>query len=240
MNLIYTFTSKLLNENNNNKIFEVYLNSYKNNIRFHNIVLYTDSYSYPIFKDTFNNIELFDMDNIKFTDDYKFAVLEKIGEDDLLIDGDIFLTHPLFIPNEYDVICETIVDNVMTNSYYEYYKNTVDILLENNINDVVDFFSNNINLVTNIGILKFKNKKYQNEYLHFYSLIRNWYISKKIEDKYNIIKNDYRSCAVFAQYLLSLFIKKNNLKVLYLSNYNKYVHLSGDEKYNVSYKKTLL
>ncbi len=238
MNLIYTFTSKLLKDNN--KIFEVYLNSYKNNIRFHNILLYTDSYSYPTFKNTFKNIEILDIENILFTDEYKFAVLEKIGKDDLLIDGDIFLTHPLIIPDKYDIICDTIVGNVMTEPFYTYYRNTVDILLENNINDVVDFFSNNVNLVTNIGILKFKNSELEKKFLDYYWIIKNWYIKNNLEKKYAIIKNDYRSCAVFAQYFLSLFIKEHNLNVECLSDYNKYNHLSGDIKFNVCYEKTLI
>lgn len=240
MTLVYTFVKKLCRTGNVEKMVNIYKESYKHNIRFHNIILYTDLESYPLFVDIFDKILIADSDGIIFTDDFKYSVLSKLSNDELLFDGDIFLIHPLILNKNSDVICDRSVNNILQDIEYTYYSNTIDILLKNKINNTIEFFSNDLKNVPNIGILQFKNKSIEENFLNYYWKCRNWYIENKIEKYFNLIKNDYRICAVFGQYLLGLFIRYNNLKTEFLIEKNLYSHLSGIEKFKVNFKKSII
>lgn len=236
MKLIYTYTSKLSNRFNFEKTIEIYIKSYQNNIRFHDIVLYTDKESKILFQDVFQKIKLFEVEDIIFTDDYKYSVLKNLSCDEILFDGDIFLTHPLIINDSYDVLCESFVGSIIKNNYYNYYLETIQILIKNNImvsTPILEF-------VPNIGILKFQSNENMKEFLMVYHSKRKKYIDMGIENKFNLISKDFRSCAVFGQYFLGEYINDKKLKVGYVKENNFYSHLGGDQKYNISFKKTLI
>ena len=189
MNLIYTFTKKLSKLENLDKIVEVYCESYNNNIRFHNIILYTDNESKHLFEDYFHDIRIKDIESVCFLDDFKFNILPELTNDDLLFDGDIFLTHSLKIGND-TIVCDRIVGNVLKNEFYRYYSDTIDIFLKYNINNVFDFFSKDLEYVPNIGILRFNDRTIENEFLNYYWKLVKWYKNIKIEDGYKLIEND--------------------------------------------------
>jgi hypothetical protein len=239
MNLIYTFTKKLSTPANLEKLVKVYKESYKNNIRFHNIILYTDSESVYLFQDIFDKIILKEFDNILLTDDYKYNVLKYLNDDDILFDGDIFLTQKLFIDNNFELICDQSVKNILHTPFYTYYKNTIDLFLENKIENIIPFF-NKINYVPNNGILKFKNRTTESEFLEYYWKIKNWYINSNLELSHNLIQKDNRVSAVFGQYLLGLFANKQKINISFLSEKNIYSHLSGDDKFHISFSKNLI
>jgi hypothetical protein len=239
MNLIYTFTKKLSNKENLNNIVKVYRESYKNNLRFHNIVLYTDRESKCLFEDCFKNIIIRDINKVFLLDDFKFTILQELTYDDLLIDGDIFLKHPLEIDNN-NIVCDRIVDNVIKDEFYKYYSNTIDIFLKYNINDTFDFFSKDLEYVPNIGILRFNDHKIQTEFLNYYWKLSDWYSNKKIESRYKLIENDMRVSAVFGQYFLGLYLKHKKLNISYCNENNIYSHLSGDEKFKINFLKTII
>ena len=239
MNLIYSFTKKLSNLENLDKIVEVYCESYNNNIRFHNIILYTDSESKHLFEDYFHDIRIKDIESVYFLDDFKFNILPELTNDDLLFDGDIFLTHPLKVTND-SVVCDRIVGNVLKDEFYRYYSDTIDIFLKYDINNVFDFFSKDLEYVPNIGILKFNNQTIQTEFLNYYWELVNWYKNMKIEDNHKLIENDIRVSAVFGQYFLGLYLKHQEMDILYCDKHNKYTHLSGDEKLKINFLKTII
>jgi len=239
MNLIYTFTKKLSKEANLKKIIEIYKKSYINNIRFHNVILYTDSESACLFEDTFDNIVLKEFDNILLLDDYKYNVLNDLNDDDFLFDGDIFLTQKLYIDDNFELLCEQNIKNIHHLPFYTYYKHTIDLFLENKIENVIPFFKK-MNYVPNIGILKFKNKTDETEFLEYYWKMKNWYINSNLELSYNLIQNDNKVCAVFGQYLLGLFANEQKINISFLSEKNIYSHLSGDNKFHISFSKNLI
>ncbi len=239
MNLIYTFTKKLSTPENLKKIIEVYKESYRNNIRFHNIILYTDSESAYLFEDTFDKIVLKDFDNILLLDDYKYNVLKYLNDDDILFDGDIFLTQKLFIDTNFELICDQNIKNILYIPFYTYYKRTIDLFLENKIEDIIPFFKK-INYAPNIGILKFKNKNIEREFLEYYWKMKNWFNDSNLELSHNLIQNDNRISAVFGQYLLSLFANEQKINISFLSDKNIYYHLSGDSKFHISFSKNLI
>lgn len=239
MNLIYTFTKKLSNPANLEKLVKIYKESYKNNIRFHNIILYTDNESVYLFKDTFDKIVLKDFDNILLLDDYKYNVLKYLNDNDILFDGDIFLTHKLYIDDNFEVICDQNIKNILYTPFYTYYKDTIDLFLKNKIENVIPFFKK-MNYVPNIGILKFKNKTVKTEFLEYYWKMKNWYINSNLELSHNLIQNDNKVCAVFGQYLLGLFANEQKINISFLSDKNIYSHLSGDTKFHISFSKNLI
>ena len=210
MNLIYTFTKKLSKLENLDKIVQVYCESYNNNIRFHNIILYTDSESKHLFEDYFHDIRIKDIESVYFLDDFKFNILPELTNDDLLFDGDIFLTHPLKVTND-SVVCDRIVGNVLKDEFYRYYSDTIDIFLKYDINNVFDFFSKDLEYVPNIGILRFNNQLILNEFLNHYWKLVNWYKDMKIEENHKLIQNDMKASAVFGQYFLGLFLKHHRI-----------------------------
>jgi hypothetical protein len=239
MNLIYTFTKKLSKLENLDKIVEVYYESYNNNIRFHNIILYTDNESKHLFEDYFHDIRIKDIESVCFLDDFKFNILPELTNDDLLFDGDIFLTHSLKINNDI-IVCDRIVGNVLKDEFYRYYSDTVDIFLKYEINNVFDFFSKDLEYVPNIGILRFNNQLILNEFLNHYWKLVNWYKDMKIEENHKLIQNDMKVSAVFGQYFLGLFLKHKKLNISYCNENNKYTHLSGDEKFKMNFLKTII
>lgn len=239
MNLIYTFTKKLSKQENLKKIVKVYTESYKNNKRFHNIILYTDSESIHLFENTFDKIVLKDFDEIFLTDDYKYNVLSYLDGEDILFDGDIFLSKKLFIDDNFELICDQNIKNILYTPFHAYYKNTVDLFLKNEIKNTIPFFKK-INYAPNIGILKFKNKIAEREFLEYYWKMKNWYIDSNLELSHNLIQNDNKICAVFGQYLLGLFANEKKINISFLSEENLYSHLSGDDKFYISFLKTLI
>lgn len=239
MNLIYTFTKKLSKEANVEKLIKIYKESYKNNIRFHNIVLYTDNESAYLFEDTFDTIILKDFDNILLLDDYKYNVLNELSDGDILFDSDIFLTQKLYINDNFELICDQNIKNILYTPFYTYYKHTIDLFLENKIEDIIPFFKK-INYAPNIGILKFKNKTTERGFLEYYWKMKNWFINSNLELSHNLIQNDNRVSAVFGQYLLGLFANEQKINISFLSDENIYSHLSGDTKFHISFSKNLI
>jgi hypothetical protein len=239
MNLVYTFTKKLSKEANLEKLVKIYKESYKNNIRFHNIILYTDNESAYLFEDTFDKIVLKDFNNILLLDDYKYNVLNELNDDDFLFDGDIFLTQNLYIDHNFELLCEQNIKNILYIPFYTYYKDTIDLFLENKIENVIPFFKK-INYVPNIGILKFKNKTTEREFLEYYWKMKNWFINSNLELSHNLIQNDDKVSAVFGQYLLGLFANKQKINISFLSEKNIYSHLSGIRKFDISLSKNII
>jgi hypothetical protein len=239
MNLIYTFTKKLSNIENLDRIVKVYHESYENNLRFHNIILYTDNESKHLFENHFHDIRIKDVNDVFFLDDYKFTILPELTDNELLFDGDIFLTHPLIISNN-DVVCDRIVGNVLKDDFYRYYSDTIDIFLKYNINNTFNFFSKDLEYIPNIGILRFNDRLIQKEFLDNYWELSNWYKSVEIENEYRLVQNDMRVSAVFGQYFLGLYLKHKQLGISYCNEKNKYTHLSGDEKFKINFLKTII
>jgi len=270
MNLIYTFTKKLKSwpewHPNFKKIVKVYNESYKNNIRFHNIILYTDKESAYLFRDTFDKIVLKEFNNILLLDDYKYNVLKYLNDDDILFDGDIFLTQKLFIDNNFELIC----DQWVPVRYKENYKYAIDLFLKNKIEDVIPFFKKT-NYVPNIGILKFKDKTVEKEFLKYYWKMKDWFIDSNLVIEYDkfelngklpessddeikirpnnnlelpssligLTTNDIFA-PIFGQYLLGLFTNEKKINICFLAEKNIYSHFNGDTKFNISLSKNII
>ena len=156
-----------------------------------------------------------------------------------MFDSDIFLTQKLYIDDNFELLCEQTVKNILYTPFYTYYKHTIDLFLENKIENIIPFFKK-INYAPNIGILKFKNKTTEKRFLEYYWKMKNWFINSNLELSHNLIQNDNRVSAVFGQYLLGLFANEQKINISFLSDENIYSHLSGDAKFHISFSKNLI
>lgn len=229
--LVYSFTKKLSTEQRLDRIVSIYKKTYNRNSLFYKVKLYTDSESVELFEGSFDEKILIDTSEVVLLNDMKFSILPLLSENELLIDGDILLSGKLFYDYDCDILCDIYIEEIGKINR-PYYTETVSIFLQNGITNVIPFFDRKIIKIPNIGILKFKSKEIEKEYLEWYKKIRNWFISNNIEEKFGLIKKDRRSVATTSQYLLSLFIEEKNKTVEALRDKNNYFHFLGEYKYN--------
>lgn len=225
--LVYTFTKKLSSSETLERIVEIYKNSYKSNLKYHNIILYTDDESKYLFEKVFKDIIIEDTSDVYFYDDLKYKVLPKLKSNQLLTDGDIWLSDMIEFEYNSPILC----DVTMKTLGRKYYKEIPKILIDRGIKKIIPYFNSNIEPIPNIGFIKFKSKKMESNYLNDYYKLRSFVIDNCLD-----LENTYSKLnlsAVIAQYLLGCFNK--NIQPLRYDN--SYVHYGGDEKYKQSFMK---
>lgn len=237
MRLVYTF-SKKLNHTWLERTIELYHQSYDINSKFHPVTLYTDNESLEYFEGVFDDIKLIDTSDVIFFDDLKFKVLNLLNVDDVICDGDLFLNRRLWLNNNYNILCDTLVETKHTKHYdfYEYYRNTSSLLIKHGINNIIPFYNNKINKVINIGLLWFKNINLRNDFLNLYNQQKEWILKSGLNEKYDFT-NDFKNTVTFSQYLLSIYASELNLKIGSFKSYCDYNHYSGGEKYHPDFMK---
>jgi len=225
--LIYTFTKKLSTDNKLEEIVNIYKHSYNLNSSYHKVILYTDDESKYLFEKVFKDIIIEDTSDVYFYDDLKYKVLPKLKANQLLTDGDIWLSDMIEFEYNSPILC----DVTMKTLGRKYYKEIPKILIDRGIKKIIPYFNSNIEPIPNIGFIKFKSKKMESNYLTDYYKLRSFVIDNCLD-----LENTYGKLnlsAVIAQYLLGCF----NTNIQSLRYDNRYVHYSGDEKYKQSFMK---
>ena len=183
--------------------------------------LVTDTQTIKDIQNLSTEIDIIDTKNFIFLDDIKLSLLPSLGNNDIIIDPDIFIFDHLTISNEADLIFEHR-DNPDSPWYKEVIENLRGTLLYDKIKSV-----KNLPFVPNIGFLKINNKKLLTEYIEQYE-----YYSKDIVNK---IDNGLLSFSIIlGQYLLGILLYEGNYSYLYIRGANtgdKYSHLAGPDKY---------
>jgi hypothetical protein len=237
MKLVYQF-SKKLNYKQLDRIVELYKKSYEINSNFHDIKLYTDMESVELLESHFNEIEIVDTSDLLFLDDLKFKVLPKISNNEILCDGDLFLRKKLNILDNVDILCDILfeIENTVNHDFYDYYRETSEVLVQNGIKKIFPFYENNLEKVINVGLLWFRDKRVKNDFVDNYFLQKNWIIENGLEKKYNFTK-DYKKTVTFSQYFLTIFANEKQLQVKSFRDYCDYIHYSGDIKFEKNFMK---
>jgi hypothetical protein len=221
--LVYCFSKHLSdNDKNFDRILYSLMKSIEFNSKFHKLKLYTDVFTFERVKHIDIEIEIFDYSPFRFIDDIKIQTLPILKNNDVLIDPDVFLHKKLHINQDCDLVLER--PERITDTWYEI-----------DYNESKKFkFSKLISLssksgeVGNIGILKFFNKKFMEEYINHYNYVR----SVAFED-YDLLPPFPKFSILFGQLLLQNLIDDNHYNISYckLNNKNKYNHLAGFTKY---------
>jgi len=228
--LVYCFTKKLskLAEGEQDKNFNIILDCLKKSVqlnsKFHKLKLYTDDFTYDFVKDINIDIKVIDYSRFRFLDDIKIQTLPLLEEDEVLIDPDIFLYKKLDVKENYDLILER-KDSIDT-----WWYNDERILAEPfNFSKLLNFVSKS-GTVGNIGIMKFFNKKFLNDYIERYNEVRDVAMAEE-ETLYPFP----RFSVLLGQLLLRNVADDFHYSIGYsnMNEKNDYKHLSGHTKYKM-------
>jgi len=186
----------------------------------HSIKFYTDEKTLPFLKDIDVDKVIVNTEGFYFVDDFKVHLLSIIGEEEVLVDTDLFLFSPLKLEDGHDIY----VDFRDESSKY-WYKESLNYFIENGIMEIIPNFIQPIVYVPNIGILKIKNKILQKEYINIYYKVKEWVLTK---DKH-VTKG---ISIILGQYLLGLILQNEEYSPYYCYNSkNSYLHFSGPKKF---------
>ena len=226
--LVYCFTKKLskLAEGEQEKNFNIILDCLKKSVQlnseFHKLKLYTDDFTYDLVKDLNIETKVIDYSRFRFIDDIKIQTLPLLEENEVLIDPDIFLYKKLDVKENYDLILER------KDSINAWWYNDERTLAEPfNFSKLLNFVSKS-GTVGNIGIMKFFNKKFLNDYIERYNEVRD--VAMQEED---ILLPFPRFSVLLGQLLLKNVADDFNYSIGYsnMNEKNEYKHLSGHHKY---------
>ena len=226
--LVYCFTKKLskLAEGEQEKNFNIILDCLKKSVqlnsKFHKLKLYTDDFTYDLVKDLNIETKVIDYSRFRFIDDIKIQTLPLLEENEVLIDPDIFLYKKLDVKENYDLILER-KDSINT----WWYNDERTLAEPFNFSKLLNFVSKS-GTVGNIGIMKFFNKKFLNDYIERYNEVRDVAMAEE-ETLYPFP----RFSVLLGQLLLRNVADDFNYSIGYsnMNEKNEYKHLSGHNKY---------
>jgi len=224
MVICFCFTKKVLSNLDNLDLYrEMLSRSVEFAKKFYQVILYTDSETLPDLETIQVEKRLVDSSDFYFIDDFKVDLLEKVlCEDSVLIDVDLFLFKPLNFKEGFDLYVD-----YKEKSTEEWYTRYINVLLENRVTDIIPEFGSRTYFPPNIGIIKFTNLEYKEQYIKLYKKLKTW-----IKDKN--INLDRGASMVLGQYTLALLNSDNKYRIYYSRNQNtgnNFLHLSGPIKF---------
>ena len=229
--LVFSFTRKLAKEKNLDRIVWLYKQTAEKAKQFYKVKLFTDTESSRLFENTdYDDLTLIETDSIILLDDMKLSVLRYLNHNELLIDGDIYLREKLCLEQDCDILCEAGYDrlyspqSILTLNYY----------LSLGIQDIIPFFDDKCNIVPNIGILYFKSRDLENEYLDWYAIFKKWIIQNSLHEIRYTDKG--RINPPSAQGLLGAFAREKGKTIKYTRGLSNYTHYQLDIKYKENFK----
>jgi hypothetical protein len=213
------FTIKILNKQSD---LNLYIQMIEKSIecakQYHKVKFYTDEETIKHISIKDVEIQIVNTNDFYFVDDFKVYLLDIIEDNEVIIDTDLFLFSPLHLKDGYDLYVD-----FKDHSGKEWYIEHLNWFIDNGIKKLFPNFNDKIIQVPNIGILKFKNKELQKNYIEMYNMVKKWVLSKNE----NIDKG---ISIILGQYLLGILMVNYNVKYCY-KNKNHYIHLSGPIKF---------
>jgi len=201
---------------------------YEINKKYHEIELVTDVESHKLLEYiVFDNVRYFDTKPFKLIDDFKIFLLPLLKENEIIVDFDVYLKKPLVVDTKNDLIIERYEEKFAKKIYK-------DLITQSKVNFNKQYYLNidNLDAVTNIGVLKINNLELLQLYINTYNnksleFIQNAEIQGINYGKYSVL---------FGQLLLRDIINKNNFSVFDTKTFsgNNYIHLNGDNKYKLT------
>lgn len=225
--LVYCFSKNLSADE---KSFNIILHSLKKSIdlnqEFHKLKLYTDSFTYEYVKDIDIEIKIINYLPFTFLDDIKIQTLPLLNKNEVLIDPDIFLYEKLKLDDDCDIFLER-PEKITDRWYIRDYNKSLPFKFSKMIN-----FQSKSGYVGNIGIIKFYNIEFMNQYINHYNSIK-----KTAEEEITKLPPFPSLSILIGQLGLQNLIDEKNYKVKYakFTKGNKYIHLAGEQKYKIGY-----
>ena len=223
MVLVYTFDKNVYSDLNK---VEITLKFYKESIKRakqlgYVVHIYTNEKTLEPLVDKFFLIES------QFSllwDSFKFKALEKLTDNYILVDGDVFIHKPL---NR--LLSDVVVDTIEKGNWNLLYSSTVRVLTNLDVKSVIPEWDGSFQSVFSCGVLYFNDLEFKNYYL------QSWY---KLNEFINYNKKYldlYEATPVAAQYLLTLLTRKHHKTFSYYSkdlgvSNEYYIHYAGKDK----------
>jgi len=191
--------------------------------RFHPITLYTDERGANELGHLVNEVKFLE----KNTENYlwcepKFEAMRREEGEFLHMDGDVFISEPLILPADYDVLYDHN-DAEIGNWYYA---NNMDIFNDWGIKEVFPHWNPKWTGAYNVGLLAFKNPEHMKIYMDTFYAIKEFYFTKSRETGNRLILPEL----IMEQLSLKLLADGNGWKAMGLDRMNSYIHMYSGRK----------
>jgi hypothetical protein len=192
--------------------------------RFHPITLYTDERGANELGHLVDDVKFLE----KNTENYlwcepKFEVFQREAGMFIHMDGDVFISEPIIIPIEYDVLYDYNDFDIGPKCYH----NNMNVLDEWGINEVFPHWNMNWSGAYNVGLLSFKNPTHMKIYSDVFYTLKDFYFKNS---KQRGIKLNYVPM-ILEQLSLKLISDKLDWNSVGLSDLNSYLHMYSLRKF---------
>jgi hypothetical protein len=199
--------------------------------RFHPVTLYTDERGANELGHLVDEVKFLE----KNTDNYlwcepKFEVFERETGEFIHMDGDVFISEPLVIPKEYDVLydCNEIDGG-------KYYHTNMNILYGWGVKEVFPHWNINWSGAYNVGLISFKSPTHMKMYSDTFYTLKDFYFknSKLQGDKLTYI------AMTLEQLSLKLLSDGMGWNSVSMDNINSYIHMYSVRKFNKGFMELI-
>lgn len=226
-----TTTPYLRTESYIKKQLQLFECSIKMARRFHPVTLYTDERGANELGHLVDEVKFLE----KNTDNYlwcepKFEVFERETGEFIHMDGDVFISEPLVIPKEYDVLydCNEIDGG-------KYYHTNMNILYGWGVKEVFPHWNINWSGAYNVGLISFKSPAHMKMYSDTFYTLKDFYFknSKLQGDKLTYI------AMTLEQLSLKLLSDGMGWNSVSMDNINSYIHMYSVRKFNKGFMELI-
>ena len=226
-----TTTPYLRTESYIKKQLQLFECSIKMARRFHPITLYTDERGANELGHLVDEVKFLE----KNTDNYlwcepKFEVFKRETGEFTHMDGDVFISEPLVIPKEYDVLydCNEIDGG-------KYYHTNMNILYGWGVKEVFPHWNINWSGAYNVGLISFKSPTHMKMYSDTFYTLKDFYFknSKLQGDKLTYI------AMTLEQLSLKLLSDGMGWNSVSMDNINSYIHMYSVRKFNKGFMELI-
>jgi hypothetical protein len=226
-----TTTPYLRTESYIKKQLQLFECSIKMARRFHPVTLYTDERGANELGHLVDEVKFLE----KNTDNYlwcepKFEVFKRETGEFIHMDGDVFISEPLVIPKEYDVLydCNEIDGG-------KYYHTNMNILYGWGVKEVFPHWNINWSGAYNVGLISFKSPTHMKMYSDTFYTLKDFYFknSKLQGDKLTYI------AMTLEQLSLKLLSDGMGWNSVSMDNINSYIHMYSVRKFNKGFMELI-
>jgi|TARA_R110002095_G_scaffold120390_1_gene104790 hypothetical protein len=226
-----TTTPYLRTESYIKKQLQLFECSIKMARRFHPVTLYTDERGANELGHLVDEVKFLE----KNTDNYlwcepKFEVFKRETGEFTHMDGDVFISEPLVIPKEYDVLydCNEIDGG-------KYYHTNMNILYGWGVKEVFPHWNINWSGAYNVGLISFKSPTHMKMYSDTFYTLKDFYFknSKLQGDKLTYI------AMTLEQLSLKLLSDGMGWNSVSMDNINSYIHMYSVRKFNKGFMELI-
>jgi len=228
MKLIYSYTTRMGNYDNNDYQMQFYRASIIRSKQLgYTIKLYGCDYTYNKLKDVVD--EWVDITTKEFilTDDLKIFIHSNENLNCITIDGDLILESNLILSENCDLIVDRI-GRTKLKSLTKFQK-YLTIFKDYDITTNVNYFNYNIPYACGVGILKFNNIETKQLFLSTYYNFRDYFLNN-IKPDIRLQKTDDPSI-IICEYMFACLLYGTNRTGGECSSINNYVHYMSDKKF---------